>query len=113
MKENDPFGSKEKKRQYWQGHTESWQRSGLSQADYCRRNALGIKKFGYWQRKHAREEFKPVAFYPLVPAKTSKPFRAAPASLLLILREKRFSIEVGETFSPTALRDLIVTLEEL
>lgn len=113
MKVNDPIGSKEKKRHYWQGHIALWQKSGLSQAEYCRQNALEIKKFWYWQRKHARAASGPVVFYPLVPATPSRLSQSESASLLLILREKRFSIEVGETFSPTVLKSLIVTLEAL
>ncbi|MBU3944330.1 MAG: hypothetical protein KKB91_00850 [Proteobacteria bacterium] len=112
MKNDDHVGSRQKN-QYWQEHIAAWQRSGLTQAEYCRQKALGIKKFGYWQRKYPRSASKPVAFYPLVPAETPGPSQADPIPLLLILKERRFSIEVKRAFSPTALRNLIVTLEEL
>ena len=34
-------------------HIESWQRSGLSQAEYCRLNSLRLKNFWYWKKRNA------------------------------------------------------------
>ena len=32
-------------------HISTWQQSGLSQAEYCRRNIITEQSFGYWLRK--------------------------------------------------------------
>lgn len=39
------------KSSYWHAHFESWENSGLSQAEYCRRHDLKYSLFHYWKRK--------------------------------------------------------------
>jgi hypothetical protein len=36
---------------FWQLHIAQWQASGLSQASYCRQQALLTHQFSYWKRK--------------------------------------------------------------
>lgn len=36
---------------YWQRLVTQWQKSGLSQADFCRRRRLKPVTFGWWKRK--------------------------------------------------------------
>ena len=38
---------------YWQRHLDLWERSGLSQAAFCRRHGLKAVTFGWWKRKLA------------------------------------------------------------
>ena len=38
---------------YWQRHLDRWERSGLSQAAFCRRHGLKAVTFGWWKRKLA------------------------------------------------------------
>ena len=35
----------------WLSLISDWQRSGLSQAEYCRRHSLVKSRFSYWKRK--------------------------------------------------------------
>ena len=51
MKHEQPE-SKLTKGQYWQEHIESWKRSGLSQAEYCRLNSLRLKNFWYRKKQY-------------------------------------------------------------
>jgi len=48
---------------FWIRHLKEWQRSGLSQAEYCRRNNLSKSSF-QWHKgrsvKRSREHFVPV-----------------------------------------------------
>lgn len=37
--------------EYWQSHLDSWLRSGLSQAAYCRRHDLAYKRFRKWKER--------------------------------------------------------------
>lgn len=100
------------KEHYWQKHVESWRQSNLSQVEYCRLNDLPIGNFGYWKRRHGRAVSEHRLFFPLVA--TGPASNAEPASALrLNLQEKRFSIEIGEDFSPMLLRKLIAILEQL
>lgn len=36
---------------YWQRHLDRWERSGLSQAAFCRRHGLKAVTFAWWKRK--------------------------------------------------------------
>jgi hypothetical protein len=36
---------------FWQQHITQWQGSGLSQANYCRQQALPAHQFSYWKCK--------------------------------------------------------------
>ena len=114
MKHDQPE-SKLAKRQYWQEHIESWKRSGIGQVEYCRLNSLQIKNFWYWKRKYTRETSGQLRFFPLalVPGQTFGTVKSQPASLQLTLQEQRFRIEIGEIFSPSLLKGLIMTLEQL
>jgi len=114
MKHEQPE-SKLAKRQYWQEHVECWKRSGLSQAEYCRLNSLQLKNFWYWKKQYNGKTAEPLRFFPLalVPTKAAKAIKCAPASLQLTMQEQRFRIEIGENFSPSVLKGLILTLEQL
>ena len=41
----------EEVRKYWKGHVTKWQKSGIIQADYCRKNNLDSRIFSYWKLK--------------------------------------------------------------
>ena len=39
---------------FWHDHFKGWEKSGLSQATYCRRNDLKNCLFHYWKRKRSK-----------------------------------------------------------
>ena len=45
---------------FWQRHLERWQRSGLSQAQYCRQQRLSGAAFGWWKARLSAESSKRV-----------------------------------------------------
>jgi hypothetical protein len=100
------------KKHYWQKHVASWRESNLSQVEYCRLNDLSIKSFSYWKRKKRNAALSQPRFFPLVAA-SSIPIAARASVLQLNIQEKRFSIEIGEDFSPVTLKRLIAILEQL
>ena len=38
------------KSDFWRRHLTEWRTSGLSQAAYCRRHGLDVKRWTYWHR---------------------------------------------------------------
>jgi hypothetical protein len=42
----------------WRGHLSSWQSSGLSQAEYCRRKNLTPADFSWWKHELARRNWR-------------------------------------------------------
>jgi transposase len=53
-KKNDRVSS-EKKRKIWQPRVLAWQRSSLSQREYCQRHHLSSRQFSYWKNILASE----------------------------------------------------------
>jgi len=44
-------GSLEERRGFWEQHLREWKSSGVSQAEFCRRNKLSLKSFVYWKKR--------------------------------------------------------------
>ena len=40
----------------WSAHIEAWRQSGVSQAEYCRKNGINNHQFGYWKKKFTNKE---------------------------------------------------------
>ncbi len=103
--------SHEVKVQYWRKQISNWKASGLSQKQYCERSTLVLSTFGYWKRKINNPEPTTPKFFPLTITDSSK--TPSDASLLLQVGKNRFQVETKEDFSPTTLKKLIATLEQL
>ena len=99
------------KKVFWQQQIRNWKASGLSQKQFCRRQALALSTFSYWKRRIEIPQAEDIKFYPLsIPAPKPHP---ADSGLRLLVGNKRFTIEFKEEFSPTALKNLLSTLEQL
>jgi len=101
----------EAKRKFWQQHISNWKASGLSQKHYCRSRSLALSTFCYWKSRINKTETTTPKFYPLtIPTSHANSFDAG---FLLLIGSKRFQIQIKEDFSPSALKRLIATLEQL
>jgi hypothetical protein len=99
----------ERKRSYWKQHIESWQETGLTQAEYCRRNNLRHHQLVYWKKRFLKTETG-VSFVPLkledlldIPTQTDR------AALCLVI-DNHFKIEIRAGFDAQLLRQLIFAL---
>ena len=102
----------EQKRTYWKHRIESWQETGLSQAEYCRRHNLKHHQLVYWKKRFLPTETG-VSFVPLkledlldVPARTDH------ASLCLVINQ-HFKVEIRSGFDAQLLRQLIFAVRGL
>jgi hypothetical protein len=102
----------EQKRIYWKQHIDSWQETGLSQAEYCRRHNLKDHQLTYWKKRFLKTEAG-VSFVPLeledildIPARTDH------ASLYLVINN-HFKVEIRAGFDAQLLRQLIYALRGL
>ena len=102
----------EQKRTYWKQHINSWQETGLTQAEYCRRNNLKHHQLVYWKKRFLKTETE-VSFVPLklvdlldVPAQPDH------APLCLVINN-HFKIEIRTGFNALLLRQLIIALRGL
>jgi len=107
-------GKKDSKQVFWKAHISAMDRSGLSLAEYCRRHGLSCSAFRYWRRKLGKGAGTPVSLVPVpgvIPQEESH--HACNAADLRLNLKGRFTVEVGDGFSPATLARLVSTLEAL
>jgi len=111
---------RERKQQYWGDHLHTWRKSGLTQAEYCRRNQLSTKSFTYWKSKTRRVDRSacgspapadpPMKFVP-VPV---RPMAAGPGSAkLVVVFQDRYRVEVADGFNPATFEKVVQVLARL
>ena len=101
------------KKTYWQEHIQAWRQSGLSQEHFCKARSLALSTFQYWRRKIGEGSKDSPRFYPLAVMPSLEAPNKTPGILRVILGDRRFVLEIGEDFSETTLKKLIVALELL
>jgi hypothetical protein len=80
---------------WWLDHVDAWQKSGVTQTEYCRSHKLNLKSFSNWKLKHVKESRK--FSEPEVPVFTS-PHNAVPLIPVVISEQIGSAKEVeGET----------------
>jgi len=102
-------------RRYWKEQIESWQKSGLSQTEFCRRHGLKYHRFLYWRKRFIR----PAA--PRPSGIVELPFAIGTGGLVpeplkpvrLAVGLRNYRIEVERDFDPIALRQLIHVLDQM
>ena len=108
-------GSREEKdkerEESWTRHIKDWERSGLTQIEYCRQNDLSKHRFIYWKSKRQIKK-EPIKFVSLYPGHTIKNPSLNDTGLKLIIGDK-YRIEVGEGFSEDVLHRLMTALERM
>jgi len=103
-------------RRYWKEQIENWQKSGLSQSEFCRRHNLKFHRFVYWRKKLIRPATRTCP-----PGIVELPFRIAATGLVpeplkpvrLAVGAGNYLIEVERDFDPIALRQLIHVLDQI
>ena len=96
----------EKKQQFWKKHIASWEDSGLSQAEYCRKHGLSVKTFGYHKRRMAAVAMPPkiIPVPHTVSPTESKSQTGKPISLCV---PRGFQIEIEPDFCQKTLKQLL------
>jgi len=102
----------EQKRIYWKQHIDSWQQTGLTQAEYCRQHNLKHHQLVYWRKRFLKTETD-VSFVPLqLEDLLDLPARQDQASLTLIINNQ-FKVDIRAGFDAHLLRQLIFALRGL
>lgn len=101
------------KKTYWQEHIQAWGQSCVSQANFCKARSLALSTFQYWRSKIGQGGNDSPRFYPLTVKPSLEASNKTPGVLRVILGDRRFVLEIGEEFSETTLKKLIITLEQL
>ena len=94
-------------RKLWRAHLVSWEKSKLSQANYCRRHRLKVTQFTYWKKKLSTES-SPIAFVSIPIPSERLPF--IPEASLYLEYRKDYRIRVDKGFDQGTLSRLLETL---
>ncbi len=100
------------KRRFWKTHIRAWERSGLTQSDYCRRNRLKATQFTYWKIKFTQDIPESVSFVP-VPVKIDhmqSELDSGDSGLSVQLG--KIKIRIHNNFNPASLVKVVSLLEE-
>ena len=96
----------EERDRFWRQHLLACRRSGLSYAEYCRRNELKESAFGYWRKRISADRRDRSGF---VEVKISP---TAENGIQVILRNQ-VRLIIGEDFDEQVLKRLVGALESI
>ncbi len=112
------------KRRFWGAQLRAWQQSGLTQAEFCRRQGLNRHRFHFWKVLLERERLsEPVlAAAPVLPPVRFVPVTVGPPTPMsaasggscratLTLVAGAYRIEISDEFRADTLARLLTTLE--
>ena len=94
--------SREDRRRQWQGYIEGQKQSGMTVTAYCAANGLRLSQFWYWRHVLCSEAAGRSGFVEL----EGKPSGYAGVTLVV----RGITIQVGQGFSPSLLRQVIACL---
>jgi hypothetical protein len=114
MAKNQSFSeSLRVKRNLWKHHVESWNKSDLSQAEYCRQHNLKVYDFQYWKKRFKTPQELDCP-NKLLPVKLISPDKAKPVvdfSGISLRIADRYIVQLGVDFNGSTLSKLIDILE--
>lgn len=98
-----------RKQEFWEAKIKEWEKSNLTQIEYCRNENLKPKSFTYWKNKIKKSSQLPT-FVPVI-TNTSPVIRVNDNSDLRLVINSDFKVEIGDNFTPETLVRLIQTIE--
>lgn len=106
MKEKSRAEQLAEKREFWKKQIQSWQESGLNQAEYCRNHDLISHRFTYWKNKLVKPEKSPISLVQVN-------MKASPLHPLRLVFGDPYYVEIDRDFDPVVLRQLLYTVKNL
>jgi len=101
---------KDRRRQF-EEHIRRWRSSGLTQAEYCRRNKLKWSTFHYWRKR--LETSATAVTLVQVPFGLNGDGSGPSGQGLTLVLGGRYKVEIGDNFNATTLARLVDTLGQL
>lgn len=93
----------------WQAHLAAWQRSGLSQAEYCRQHGLAPADFSWWKRELAKRGLTTPPPAPFVPVQVIA--RGADTTGCEVVLRNGRRLRLGPDIDPAWVAKLAAALE--
>jgi len=99
------------RRRQFEEHIRRWRSSGLTQAEYCRRNELKWSTFHYWRKRLAATSQAVTLVQ--VPVGFNRNGLGPWGQGLTLLLGDRYKVEIGDNFKASTLARLVDTLGQL
>jgi hypothetical protein len=99
------------RRRQFEEHVRRWRSSGLTQAEYCRRNDLKWSTFNYWRKRLATSAAVTLVQVPVGFNRNGSGYH--PCQELTLVLGDRYKVEIGDNFNPCTLARLVDTLGQL
>ncbi|MEN6440240.1 MAG: IS66 family insertion sequence element accessory protein TnpB [Syntrophobacter sp.] len=104
--------SRSEKQQFWKKHIAQWGKSGLSQAEYCRQNKIGLKSFQYWKRRSKCNSAPPALIEVPLPRPAVAQLLPANAHLCVVVGQQ-YRIEIFTGFESEDLERVVRVLRRI
>lgn len=104
-----PKSNLRQKRKIWLAQVKAWKKSGLSQAEYCRRQGLDVRRLRYWAGKQQVAPNQPLALVEVSMPKIS----VGSSHALKLVVDSRHQVEIADNFSPLALEQVLLVLRRM
>lgn len=105
---------KQEKQKFWRKHIRGWEKGGLTQNEYCRRNNLKSNQFCYWKKKFACKTKNIQSFVPVPISDVRNVTEQAEIdnydSGFTILFDNNIKIRLENNFNPATLSRAVLTL---
>jgi hypothetical protein len=95
-----------KSTKYWEWHQRRWERSGLTQAEYCRKEGIALTSFSNWRSKLMSSMAQCSEFIEIQPAV----IQAGPEMTLELIIPRVGCLRMPATIGPEALRVIILAI---
>ncbi len=106
MSEQKSVPKLRQKRKFWRAHVNAWKKSGLSQAEYSRRQGLNVHRLGYWINNKSSQTTQSLT---LVEVPTQNMETGNAVALKLVVNN-HYQIEIGNQFSSETLEKVLQVL---
>ena len=99
----------QEKSKLWAARIEEWQRSGLSQQQYCTENHLAVSTFGWW-RKRLKAEAPHTSPFVEIPRERALSHTEVTMKRIQV-SVGRYTIHIGEVVDPRQLEVILDVLD--
>jgi len=101
------------KRRFWEAHIQTWEKSGLSQNEYCRRSNIKKSQFTYWKIKIFKERFSPGGQLTFVPvAQPPQSVQETHDETGITVHLGKAKIQLSTNFDTTSFVKIVSLLEK-
>jgi len=102
---------------FWSAAVQAWERSGLTQREFCQNQGLCFSTFKYWKKDlsgiepvlNQAQELVPIA----ISIKNPSPQQSKPPCTITMTVRSRYQLEICDGFLPATLEQIICVLERM